>query len=52
MQCHGMTLIDLGIVTLTFKILSGQCLGSRKVKEIDTWLVILVWRFRDALPLI
>ena len=29
--------IDLAIVTLTFKILSGLYLGNHKVKEIDTW---------------
>ena len=28
---------DLAIVTLTYKILSGLCLGNRKVSEVDAW---------------
>ena len=37
MQCHGVTLFDLAIVTLTFKILYGVYLGNCKVQEVDTW---------------
>ena len=28
---------DLAVVTLTYKILSGLCLGNCKVYEVDAW---------------
>ena len=35
MQRHDLT-FDLGVVTLTYKILSRLYLGNRKVEEVDT----------------
>ena len=33
--------LDFVVVTLTFKILSGLCLGNRKVQEVDNWGVVV-----------
>ena len=37
MQHHSVTLIDLAVVTLTYKILAGLYLVNRKVYEVDTF---------------
>ena len=38
MNNNSVTLIDLAVVTLTFKILSGPYLRKHKVKNVDSWM--------------
>ena len=35
--CDLTLTVDLAVVTLTYKILSGLCISNRKVQEVDTW---------------
>ena len=35
--CDRNLTFDLAIVSLTYKILPGLCLGNHKVSEVDTW---------------
>ena len=34
---HSVTLFDLSVVTVLFKILSGPYLGNCKVYDVDIW---------------